>query len=68
MLWWWAVEEYPATLAELESTFGTEQACRDYLLKLRWPEGLSVHAAVGARLGRLTATCWSASAANTKRR
>jgi len=33
------VEEYPGTLAELETRFGTEQACRDYLLKLRWPEG-----------------------------
>ncbi len=33
------MEEYPDTLAELETRFGTEQACRDYLLKLRWPEG-----------------------------
>lgn len=33
------VEDYPRTLAELEATFGTEQACRAYLLKLRWPEG-----------------------------
>lgn len=33
------VEDYPRTLAELEARFGTEQACRDYLLKLRWPEG-----------------------------
>ena len=33
------MEEYPTTLAELEARFGTEQACRDYLLKLRWPEG-----------------------------
>jgi transposase-like protein len=33
------VEEYPSTLAEFEARFGTEQACRDYLLKLRWPEG-----------------------------
>jgi len=33
------VEEYPGSLAELETRFGTEQACRDYLLKLRWPEG-----------------------------
>ena len=33
------MEEYPGTLAELETRFGTEQACRDYLLKLRWPEG-----------------------------
>ena len=33
------VEDYPRNLAELEARFGTEQACRDYLLKLRWPEG-----------------------------
>jgi transposase-like protein len=33
------VEDYPATLDELETRFGTEQACRDYLVKLRWPEG-----------------------------
>ena len=33
------MEEYPATLSELETRFGTERACRDYLLKLRWPEG-----------------------------
>ena len=33
------MEEYPSTLAKFEARFGTEQACRDYLLKLRWPEG-----------------------------
>ena len=34
------VEDYPRTLSELEARFGTEQARRDYLLKLRWPEGV----------------------------
>jgi transposase-like protein len=33
------VEDYPRTVAELEARFGTEKACREYLLKLRWPEG-----------------------------
>lgn len=33
------MEDYPSTLAELEAGFGTEQACRDYLLKVRWPGG-----------------------------
>ncbi len=33
------MEDYPTTLAEWEARFGTEQACRDYLRKLRWPEG-----------------------------
>jgi len=32
-------EDYPRTLAELETRFGTEQACREYLIKLRWPDG-----------------------------
>lgn len=33
------VEEYPRTLAELEARFSSEPACREYLFRLRWPEG-----------------------------
>jgi hypothetical protein len=33
------VDEFSGTLADLEARFGSEQACWDYLLKLRWPEG-----------------------------
>jgi len=33
------VEEYPRTLAEFERRFSTEEQCRDYLERLRWPEG-----------------------------
>ncbi len=33
------MEDYPKTLAELEARFSTEEACRDYLFLLRWPEG-----------------------------
>jgi transposase-like protein len=33
------LEEYPRNLSEFEAWFGTEQACRDYLFRLRWPEG-----------------------------
>jgi len=33
------MEEYPRTVAELESSFGTEAACREYLHRLRFPEG-----------------------------
>ena len=32
-------EEYPRNLTELESNFGTEEACRAYLVRLRWPDG-----------------------------
>ena len=34
-----AVEDYPRTLAELEARFSSEEACREYLVRLRWPEG-----------------------------
>jgi len=33
------MEEYPRSLAEFEDWFDTDQACRDYLFRLRWPEG-----------------------------
>jgi len=33
------VEEYPRNLTELEANFTTEEACRAYLARLRWPAG-----------------------------
>lgn len=33
------MEEYPRNLTELETKFSTEEACREYLSRLRWPEG-----------------------------
>lgn len=33
------MEDYPRTLRELEQRFATEEACRDYLAQLRWPQG-----------------------------
>lgn len=33
------MEEFPRSLAEFEAQFDTEQACRDYLFRLRWPDG-----------------------------
>lgn len=33
------LEEYPRNLMELEASFGTEEACRAYLARLRWPDG-----------------------------
>lgn len=32
-------KEYPGTLLEFEHWFRTEEACRDYMIKLRWPKG-----------------------------
>jgi transposase-like protein len=33
------MEDYPRTVLELEDRFPTEKACRDYLMRLRWPNG-----------------------------
>jgi transposase-like protein len=33
------VEDYPRDLAEFETRFSTEAACREYLFRLRWPDG-----------------------------
>jgi transposase-like protein len=33
------VEEYPRDLTEFEARFSTEAACREYLVRLRWPDG-----------------------------
>lgn len=31
--------DFPQTLPEFEARFGGEQQCRDFLVKLRWPDG-----------------------------
>jgi len=54
------MEEYPRTLAELEARFSTEEACREYLVQLRWPEGFRCPRCGGSkawRLGRLLFEC-----------
>lgn len=33
------MEDYPRTLLDFEKRFATEEACRRYLLALRWPHG-----------------------------
>src|SRR6202163_3695285 len=33
------MEDYPRNLREFDTRFGSEEACREYLLQLRWPDG-----------------------------
>jgi hypothetical protein len=33
------MDDYPRNINELETRFSTEEACRVYLFRLRWPEG-----------------------------
>lgn len=39
MLYLGLMDDYPKTLSEFEARFSTEEACRDYLYRLRWPKG-----------------------------
>jgi transposase-like protein len=32
-------DDFPTTLVEFDSRFGDEERCRDFLVKLRWPDG-----------------------------
>jgi transposase-like protein len=34
-----ALEDYPRDLLDLEARFSTEESCRAYLARLRWPDG-----------------------------
>jgi transposase-like protein len=40
-------EDYPKTLLAMENRFATEDACREYLTKLRWPTGFVCPACEG---------------------
>ena len=33
------MEEYPHNVMDLEKQFSTEESCKDYLFRLRWPNG-----------------------------
>ena len=33
------MEDYPRNLSEFNDYFSTGSACRDYLFRLRWPDG-----------------------------
>jgi len=58
------MEDYPRTLTELEARFSTEDACREYLARLRWPAGFRCprcgHAG-GWRLSRWVFECTACS-------
>ena len=55
-------EDYPRTLAELESRFSSEQACREYLFGLRWPEGFRCVRCGGSKAWPLRSGRWQCAA------
>ncbi len=43
------MEDYPRNVGEFEERFGSEAACRAYLVKLRWPDGFLCPSCGGRR-------------------
>ena len=43
------MEEYPRMILEFEGRFASEEACREYLVSLRWPDGFRCPGCGGSR-------------------
>src|SRR5215831_7192113 len=52
------VEDYPRTEADFGKRFGSEEACRDYLFRMRWPEGFRCPRCREAKAWRLRSALW----------
>lgn len=52
------MEDYPRTLMEMEKRFSTDQACREYLFALRWPEGFICPRCGGKAAWQMTRGLW----------
>jgi len=50
------VEDYPRTIQEFEDRFSTEESCRAYLVKLRWPDGFRCPRCQGSKTVVVRAT------------
>jgi hypothetical protein len=55
------MEDYPRTLAEVEARFSTEEACREYLFRLRWPDGFRCPRCSGAKAWPVRKTLYQCS-------
>ena len=49
---------YPTTLLEFEAMFSTDEACRDYLERLRWGDGFVCPACSGTKAWRMRGGLW----------
>lgn len=55
------MEDYPRTLQEFEARFSTEEGCREYLFRLRWPEGFRCPRCRGGKAWAVGATLFQCS-------
>jgi transposase-like protein/ribosomal protein L37AE/L43A len=56
------MEDYPRTAAEFEARFRSEEACREYLFQLRWPEGFRCPRCGAAKAWPLRSVLWQCAA------
>lgn len=56
------MEDYPRTIAEFESRFSTEAGCREYLVRLRWPNGFRCPRCGGTKASVVRNTLFQCSA------
>ena len=47
------MNEYPENLIEFREWFATEQACRDYIVRLRWPHGFKCPSCQGEKVWKM---------------
>jgi transposase-like protein/ribosomal protein L37AE/L43A len=52
------MEDDPRTAADFEKRFRSEEACRDYLFQMRWPEGFRCPRCGGARAWPVRSVLW----------
>ena len=52
------MEDYPRAVAEFEARFATEEACRVYLVQLRWPDGFRCPCCGGATAWPVRTVLW----------
>jgi len=48
------MEDFPINLTEFRERFSTEEACIDYLIGLRWPDGIECPVCKGTQIRRTT--------------
>lgn len=56
------MEDYPRTVAEFETRFCAEGACREYLFQLRWPDGFVCPECGNRKAWSVRATLWECTA------
>lgn len=56
------MEDYPRNLRELESRFASEEACREYLARLRWADGFMCPACKGTDAWSTSRGLWMCTA------